>query len=512
VSADGKDRMSYADALGVILSPYGRLVQVAGRWAVLDSRVTQSEIYCPREKTSSDWRQEGYMDIVDISRAIANTENTRSVLAAPAKTTYSYSPEESKQKYDGDVIYEFGRKNIKSYYSIQPPVDVEWDKDGIHHRVRYMRIGENNLDQPISVETHQMQTTWTALDEGHVRYLLLPVYAPGRVQENRQWAQPCENVNNQGWKALKDQTYMFDRYLLLDNGGLMFTIIEDIVTMKLHKEVSTSNEYILKIEREIKSADMLDDADFSDVAYRYTYFLQPFMQIYWSPVPWGEGVVPQKVFRFPLFLPNPEAKPEWTDCDGFFFPTFCTDSSMIPSFAFTSGGLRLFLPENRGYIAIRMYGSGWPIPGDLSIGPGYKARINNAGPFILSDLSISNDSWIGTTPTRLLEWNTENDTSKQFTYDNGAGDISLQFKTLAGDAPTSATFLTPRRGFDDSMRAVTSPREMIDIGAVQVTENGGIPGITRFSLFEFDSKTYFPVAIGMNARDNTVALKLIRTL
>jgi hypothetical protein len=45
-----------------------------------------------------------------------------------------------------------------------------------------------------------------------------------------------------------------------------------------------------------------------------------------------------------------------------------------------------------------------------------------------------------------------------------------------------------------------------------VTQGGDIPGVTRFSLFTFDGKTYFPAAVGMNARENTVQLKLIRTL
>lgn len=522
VSVDGEDRKSYADAIGIILSPFGRLIQVAGRWAVVRDKTTPQQLYTPLSKTSSAWGNPEYAEYKDITSAVAGADNTQSTLPAPSKVTYSYEPEESEQEYDGDTVYEFTKDNIKTYNSQAPAVNVEWDQDGQHHLLRYMRIADSNLDQPLTTERHKMSTVWYNVGQA-VWYWPVPVFSEGAITDNS-WAQPVENENFQGWKARKEQTYMYYRYLLRETNqtlpwdpgqGALFdkwTLQTDIFTMKLHREAVTSNIFILKIAREMKTADMVDDANFSDNALRRTYFLQPFVQIYWSPVPWGDGVKPQKVFRFPYFNAPADAAPTWADCNDFFFPQNVTDTSMTPSAAFNSGGMRFHLPNGRGYIALRIYGSGWPIPYDSVIYNDTQARINNAAPFVLSDLKITNDGWVGVTPTRLLAWNTKNDTEFHFSYTDGTEELSLQFKTLADGEPTPATFLSPRRGFDDSMRAVVTPREMIDIEAVQVTEDGGIPGITRFSLFQFDGKIYFPSAIGMNARENTVCLKLIRTL
>ena len=112
-----------------------------------------------------------------------------------------------------------------------------------------------------------------------------------------------------------------------------------------------------------------------------------------------------------------------------------------------------------------------------------------------------------------LEWNDGYVDDKEYQYGNGSEEVSLRFSTLAASSPSASALLAPRWGFCDyAMNVVRSPREMVDIDAVQVTQGGDIPGVTRFSLFTFDGKTYFPAAVGMNARENTVQLKLIRTL
>lgn len=523
VSEDGESRKSYEDVIDIILSPHGRLIQIGERWIVAKTRDDSGTmLYKLASKTGTTWvlsEQSQHGSILeDISNAIGGADNTQNVLPSPSKVTYSYTPEEGEQTYNGSTIYQFEKDNIKTHYSETPAVNVEWDKDGVHHLMRYMRIAESNLQQPVTIEYHKMSAVW--YNDYIVAYTQLPVFAPDAISSHK-WAQPMENENAQGWKVRKAQTHMFYRYLFReeyqpyppepDYNFDKWSLISDIFTMKIHREVVTSDVFVAKLTRNIQTSDMVDSADFSDNESRRTYCLQPFTQIYWSPVPWGEGVKPKKVYRYPSFNPPANPAPEWTDCDDFFFPQYCTDTSMLPDKPFTQGFL-FHLPGNRGYIAIRIYGSGWPIPNDIMFPNDHNARVNHAGPFVVSEYRLTNESWVGTIPTHLLEWNTKNDTEYHTDYNDGQDEVSVQFKTLADTDPKPETFLTPRRGFDDSMTIEGRPREMIDIEAVQVTTPEGIPGITRFSLFQFNGKTYFPAAVGMNARDNTVSLKLIRTI
>lgn len=168
----------------------------------------------------------------------------------------------------------------------------------------------------------------------------------------------------------------------------------------------------------------------------------------------------------------------------------------------TNGELDFHLPEGEttGYITIMVTGN----PDDyLAFG----AR--SSVPFTEITLSYAPEN---RNPRKPMQWNKEAVNIRKETLAGGVDDITMNFQTLAGVEPDASTLFAPRRGFDDSIHYVNTPREMIDIEAVQVTEDGGIPGITRFSLFEFDGKVYFPAAVGMNARDNTVSLKLIRTI
>jgi hypothetical protein len=178
------------------------------------------------------------------------------------------------------------------------------------------------------------------------------------------------------------------------------------------------------------------------------------------------------------------------------------------------GGKQFHIHNNRGYLSVRIFSFGWPDNGEIMEDTRKWAHTNKTGYFfVMTGFKLEYKPWVGSKPTTLLAWDEGDYEEKSHTYGNGSEEVTLNFKTLAGSTPTPSAFLAPRWGFCDyAMNVVRSPREMVDIDAVQVTQGGDIPGITRFSLFTFDGKTYFPAAVGMNARENTVQLKLIRTL
>jgi hypothetical protein len=511
-NAESDDRMTYADAIDIILSPHGRLSQVGTRWLILRSGKTDAtELYAPASDGAPTWEPFGNQVVMaDISHAIAGSSNNQSVLPAPSKVSYKYVPEEGMTSYDGNSIYEWEKENIKSN-DASGYFDFVWvNSYEDMGRVRYLIIPPNNLKQPVTTEHHVLRYSWRNRN-GVVARIAGPTitaYNPNTDQWLQPcWSQPIEFTTDAGWICKKAQAYNMNRQLTVqpiqDSSSLLvdkWDIVADILTMKINRMVTSSLLYALKIQRKIQWGNMVKSADYSDGEGNRTYYIQPFTQVFWSPVPWADGVNPQKVLNKNL---------TWDNCSTFMWPAASMDSHMIPDESF-NGGLTFALP-GRGYIAVRIFAMGWPINGDTQFRNETDTGANANSWYTVSDFKISNEAWnLGS--RKLIEWDEDSYNEINNTYSDGADEETATFKTRAGEEVTARTYLTPERGFDDSQTLVTDPREMLDIDAVQVTAADGIPGVTRFALFQFDGKTYFPAAVGMKARDNTVSLKLIRTL
>lgn len=513
---DGKpgDHATYSEALDQILSPFGRLTQIGPRWFVGTADVFKSVLYKPNPAKPSALIQAdfGIDPFTDISHAIDGTNNNASVLPAPSKVTATYNPEEGAVDFSGDTIIRIDADNIKTNAS-GGSKEVTWQDDGGTHTLRYMKIGSGNSDAAflwpvVTAEHHHMTADFYQyrLPDAVTHYRSRSI-SSGLLSGNPgPWCQVVQN--NDGWKVTEAHTLClrrtFDIVENVNKQGHDYLLKQDIVTLRVLRELVTSTVSVVKLTAKMMTGNLTKEADFSGADHTQEIY-HPYVQVFWSATPSG---TPSKVLN--------RNTGGWDDCRGFFFADSVDEASMLP-YDRMSHGHQFHLPGNRGYISLRLYASGWTSPGQgaptISYAGDYDANRGDREWFAFTELKLEYAAWTGTTPTSLLDWNKEYTDDRDYQYNNGTEEVTLNFKTLAGSSPSAATLLAPRWGFCDyAMNVVRSPREMVDIDAVQVTEAGDIPGVTRFSLFQFDGKTYFPAAVGMKARENTVSLKLIRTL
>lgn len=525
---DGKpgDRTTYSEAIAQILSPFGRLSQIGPRWLVAMASVFNSGIYRTSPINSNQLlpvTQDEWYEPTYISEAVAGADNNQSVLPAPSKVTANYDPEEGAVDFSGDTIIQLDGDNIKSN-ACGGARTVDWSDDSGAHSLCYMKIGNGNSDSaflwPVVVAKPEHMTAdfyqYRVMPDG----LVGTQYRSKRVSDGLLSGNPgpwCQVVQNlEGWKVVEAHTLCFRRTFNITENvneqGHDYLLKQDVITLRVLRELITSTASVVKLTAKMQVGNLTREADFSGADHTQEIY-HPFVQIYWSATMNGS----------PTGVLN-RHDGSWIDCAsrGFYTPDNADDASMIPYDRMTHGQ-QFHLPENRGYVSLRLYASGWTTPGagapTISYAEKYYANRGDQEWFTLTDLKLEYAAWTGTTPVTLLDWNKEYTDDKEFQYNNGSEEVSLNFKTLAGAAPSASTLLAPRWGFCDyAMNVVSSSREMVDIDAVQVTQADSIPGVTRFSLFQFQVKDeqkprlYFPAAVGMNARDNTVSLKLIRTL
>lgn len=521
-AADDKDRMSYADALEQILSPFGRLWQIGARWHV-DRYTTETGayIYMPNPNGRPTFvTRSGYtVPLTDISESVAGADNNQSVLPPPSKVTATYRPEDGVVDYAGDTVVELKADNIKSDSS-SGATNVEWietnEETSTHNLLRYLRIGNGNKDSAFTwpvevVGRHHMEADYyqyrATPDLGEGTHYRSKVIADGLLSGNPgPWCQVVQNSD--GWKVVEGQTLCmrrtFDIVENVNEQGHDYLLKQDIITLRILRELVTSDLSVLKLTMKMQTMQLNKDADFSGADHTQEIY-HPLVQLFWSQTANG---TPSRVYNY--------TTGGWDECAGYFFPDTADSPHMAP-YDSVSRGRVFHIFAHRGYLSVRIYASGWTSPGagapTISYAEKYLANRGDADWFVVTDFKLEYAPWIGSEPVRLLDWDTSYRDEKEYEYNNGSEEVSLQFKTLAGVDPTPETMLAPRRGFcDDARVVVKNSREMVDIDAVQVTQADGIPGVTGFSLFSFNGAIYFPAAIGMTARDNTVRLKLIRTI
>lgn len=534
------ERKTYAEAFTQILSPFGRLSQIGARWFIGKYHTSASGYPKPNPEKPDKWIIDQYDPTcsaipVNISYAVAGSDNNQSVLPIPSKVTATYRPEEGAVDYSGDSIVEFSDNNIKSNASSQGTAfDVEWtDGEGAEqesHRLRYLCIGDgkndsksdSTLDWPVTmVGRNNFRCTWQVLspfpsgdyDRGQIRDRNLEFFdgAVFRGQNNpsnynRTWRQILNR--EEGWKVSEAQAYGMNCNIIRtwNSDSLWFytnyDLRGDIVTLAIDDELVTSDTFALSLKFAMKIERLTDEASFIGTNEN-TKVWQPMVQLYWSD---KKGGKPTRVYD--------RTTGKWNGCSGYFFPTDAHDVTMVP-YSDAKNGKLFHLHDGRGFLSVRIYSSGWPRNGeDMTIEAPTWHHVNNPDSFfVMTGFKLEYEPWVGGTPDTLLAWNENYRDEKTVTYNNGTEELALRFQTLAGAEPTPDAFLAPRWGYNDYPKSVvTKPREMVDIDAVQVMDDYGIPGVTRFSLFSFNDANYYPAAIGMNAKDNTVSLKLIRTL
>lgn len=519
VTSDEGDRRNYADALAQILSPFGRLFQVGARWFVgIYSATTGGYVYWPNANGSPTWNTDSYstVPVTDISRSVAGDGNQQSLLPSPSKITALYEPEDGAVDYSGDTIIDLSADNIKSDDS-SGATNVEWtetnEETPTHHLLRYMRIGSGNNDSAFSwpvevVGLHHMEADFHSTGAGGLRVeYSRKQFATGLLSGNPgPWCQVVQNSD--GWKVVEGQALCFRRTFNItersNEQDHVYRLKQDIATLRILRELVTSDLSVLKFTMKVQVEQLNKEADFSGADHTQEIY-HPLVQLFWSETTKG---TPSRVYN--------SQTGGWDECNGYFFPDNADHPSMM-SYDAASSGRVFHIHNNRGYLSVRIYPSGWTTSGagapTISYAEKYLANRGDDDWFAVTTLKLEYAPWIGETPRRLLGWNTSYRDETTTEYNNGSEEVSLRFKTLAGVTPTSETMLVPRRGFcDDAGRVVKKPREMVDINAVQVTQPNGISGVTHFSLFRFNDAVYFPAAVGVNARDNTVHLKLIRTL
>ena len=535
------DSTTYGDAIAQILSPFGRLSQTGARWLFSIANVFRSEIYKPDPNNPDKWMQvapDEWREPADISDAVASADNNQSVLPTPSKVVASYDPEGGAEDYSGDTVCEFKPGNIKNNSSNRnSAINVLWEDESDNnkaHTLRYLCIGDgksgDTLNWPVTlVNRHHFRCTWQVLspfiggdyDKGPIRDRTLDfsggavfplLFLPGSTNTDTTWRQVVNN--EKGWKVTEAQTYCMacNIWRAWHEDSLWFytnyVMIGDIVTLAVDNEVRSDDTFVLSLKFAMKTEQLTKEASFIG-ENENTKVWQPMVQLYWSKEKGGE---PTKFYN--------RTNGKWLDCQGYFFPNNGHDASMV-RYEEIKNGKQFRMHNDCGYISMRIFSSGWPSGGeDMTLEvPSWHHCNNNLSFFVMTGFKLAYEPYTGDIPVSLLEWNERYRDDKTVTYNDGTEELSLKFRTLASAAPTPSAFLAPRWGFCDyAMNVVTSPREMVDIDAVQVTTNSGIPGVTCFSLFQFQVKdeptprTYYPAAIGMNARDNTVRLKLIRTL
>ena len=517
---DDNDRFSYADVIDVLLSPHGMLMQTGTRWFVGAVNTIQ--------RTLSRWRpaaEEFFPWVVaesagpeDITRTVAGAENRHTLVSPPGRVTLRYNPEPGKEDFSGDSIISFTPDYIWTRYAFGYVQDVIVDEQNRKYTIlRYLKIKKDAIHAPFTKTRHKWTTryvavfnpvshanTWTPDPETEMKEVSTQEqgYAQGIEIDMAQMVKTRNPLCLLHSRVMTDETYPISDTTWRSN----VTLTQTVDTLRLKDELYTTDKFCLKFTAKMMHPNQTDDAA---VEPGKSYGVTPMVQFYWSDTKDG---TPKKYLRWER--QGQDTVSSWADCDGFFTPSIEDVDPVlyIPHSALAistlNDGFKFNLPSGRGYLSMRIYAGGWIYEGDHDLVNRSILLIN--GYQVLTDFSLQYEE-VNRDAIHLAEWN-KGVRDVRHEYTGGVGDLTLDFKTNAGEEPTAATFRAPERGFNDGPGRAGKMSEMIDIGAVQVTHEGDIPGITRFSLFEFDGKTYFPAATGMNARENTVALKLIRTI
>jgi len=517
IDPSGEKQTAYQDIVEVLLSPYGRLRQIGNRWYVGTSNASTANLYTPNPDGS------GHMDgapqaqvIMDIDDEVAGTKNTESILPSPSKVTLKYKPEDGAVDYSGDDIVKMESDDITGPYSNGPR-----DMAGL----RYMDVPPENLKWPFTFDRHAWVMDYEIRHPRGSAVNTFPCFPTGAqrlehrsVVDCTRWSQVLE-FESGTWAVKKGLVLGGRRYLYPPSyyyqPGSDYDIYGDfkwevsVDTLRLMRELLSSSQFCLMVKAKSTYADLNTSDEYSPGS---SLCVRPYLQIYYSPTHTG---TPTHVLRFT------PGNLHWSSCNGFFQPTYtpgvyiegeCRDSSLIPVKKF-EGGMKFGLLNGRGYISIRVYGGQWidqSMEKDILFNGGHYPLI--ATHTILSELDITYSEVVSDATHRLLEWNDEISSTVETKLAGGTEELQLDFKTLAGDPNTAETYLAPRRGFCDSRKAyIDTPRQLLDLGAVSM-KNFNLAGLAYPASFRFDGAEYFPLAVGMDCRNNRASLKLIRTL
>lgn len=465
-TSDPDKKVSYADVLSILLSPHARLMQTGSTWFAGRDDITTTRLYRPADTGGGNLApNETGAPTTDISHTISGSNNTQAQLPPPSKVTSNYIPDEGTINVSGDNIFRLSSDMIVSD-GVSSLTDV-LRADGTTLRYLFLTDIKGNFRRTTKIHHYTMDWSNTVVTndwrtDGNM--------APG-------WAQVLQREA----VVFDTPSFTMDKELVFcgrrereNTGSTSFhnTWSEDYIEIQTPVYVQPGTN-MLQIKAEAFGMDLTTP----DGAAMAVFF----------------GDRPGQLSQYLGGWAS-----EWNDY---------SPGNIFQPFYFVASGLRdginFHLPGGKttGYIT-------------LMITPGVTNESETFGDsFVVSYTDITL-SYVpeNIDPRKPMQWNKDAVNNRKVSLAGGVDDITMNFQTLAGVTPDASTFFSPRRGFDDSIHFVRTPREMIDIEAVQVTAPEGVPGITSFSLFLFGGKTYFPAAIGMNARENTVRLKLIRTL
>lgn len=526
------DRRNYADIIRVLISPFGRLFQTGTRWCVaMDG--DDEKIYKPAggsAMTFDDWTPK-----TDISHKVAGSNNNQNIVPNPSKVEIDYTPADGEEHFDGGSVMNLNADNI---IDPQSPgfTDYRWThQEGEQEKVKELRylwtlpILLDLRGSSLKKETWAAHFINAAPYQDDTQYFAPAWYYADGTTSTQMWqmgqiAQVLEKKDG-SYSLAKDFALRIIRKITGKTEWRGYPQAErdvwlqsGIFTIGVGTKIALSDGFDIKVKFNANMYDLERPSASDNEFDKHLFDVAAF--ICWSR---NKDAAPEMVLAQSAIDQNVRT---WLDCGGVW-----PDPGMImnsynhvpfpaPKFA---EGLHFGLPvingrQEPGYISVRIFAYGTvnriPIPytvydplSDINIQNEY---VN--AELAISDFAVSYNA-IEASPTTMMDWNTDAAYKKTYQYNGGVGSIVMGFKTLTGNKPSLENLHAPRWGFYDRDDAViTAPREMLDIEAVQVTASDGIPGVTRFSLFQFNGATYFPAAVGMNAKDNTVRLKLIRTL
>lgn len=466
-NSDPDKKVSYRDVLNILLSPHGRLFQTGETWFVGRDDITSTRLYRPADAGGGNLApNETGASTTDVSHTVAGSNNSQAQLPPPSKVTSSYKPDGGTINVSGDTLFKLSSEMIVGD-GTSSVVDVQGEQGAT---LRYIFLTDIKGNFRRTSKIHHYTLDWGGTP-GSNQWRENGNIAPG-------WAQVLESDvvtawGNPNFKLHKELVFCTKREVVETTPtSLHNRWNEDYIEVQTPVYV-TPGTNMLQVKAEAGGMNLVT-MDGAALAIFY-------------------GEKPGRLDKYLQATPE-----EWNTYDpgNIFQPRFWTPINL-------TDGIQFHLPSGKmtGYITI-MVTAGVTNTTE-SYGDNYTVAYTTLA------LSYVPEN---VNPQKPLQWNRDAVDIKKQELAGGVDDVAMNFQTLAGVAPDASTMFAPRRGFDDSIHYVGSPRDMVDIDAVQVTEAGDIPGITRFSLFQFDGKTYFPAAVGMKARENTVSLKLIRTL
>lgn len=466
-NSDPDKKVSYEEVLDILLSPHARLTQTGETWFVGRDDITSTRLYRPADAGGGQLApNETNAPTTDISHKVAGSRNTQAQLPPPSKITSEYSPDGGTINVSGDTLFKLSSEMIVGD-GTSSVVDVQGEQGAT---LRYIFLTDIKGNFRRTSKIHHYTLDWGGTP-GSNQWRENGNIAPG-------WAQVLESDavtawGNPNFKLHKELVFCTRREVVSTTPtSLHNRWNEDYIEVQTPVYV-TPGTNMLQVKAEAFGMDLITK-DGAALAIFY-------------------GEKPGRLDKYLQATPE-----EWNTYNpgNILQPRFWTPINL-------TDGIQFHLPngKNTGYITIMV------TPGVTNETESYGDNYTVAYTTLALSYVPENVN-----PRKPLQWNRDAVDIKKQELAGGVDEVTMTFRTLAGVTPDASTMFAPRRGFDDSIHYVGSPREMVDIDAVQVTQSDGIPGVTRFSLFQFNSAIYYPAAVGMNAKDNTVRLKLIRTL